>query len=221
MNESGAPGPPSAAPAGVPARRQMITLGAAGALAGLAIVLVFGWANPKIEAHRAEVLHAAISDVLGSPDRTATLFVIDDRLVEGLPAGVDSAGLDRLFVGFDANGESVGYAITGEKPGYQDVIRLIFGYDAANRKLMGMKVLESRETPGLGDKIEKDSAFVGSFVGTAAPIVGVKAGRGSGDPREVDMITGATISSRTVIEIIRARLEYFMPLVESYEGGRE
>ena len=111
MNESGAPGSPLPAPADVSGWRQMTTLGTAGGLAGLAIVLVFGWANPKIEAHRAEVLRAAIADVLGSPDRTATLFVIDDRLTPELPAGVDSTGLDRLFVGYDANGEAVGYAI--------------------------------------------------------------------------------------------------------------
>jgi len=222
MSDTGATDSPllPAAP-NVPAWKQMTTLGSAGALAGLAIVLVFGWANPLIEAHRAEVLRAAISTVLSSPDRTATLFVIDDRLTAELPAGVDSTDLDRLYVGFDAAGETVGYAITGGKPGYQDVIRLIFGYDAANGQLLGMKVLESKETPGLGDKIEKDLEFVGSFVGAGVPIAGVKAGAGTGDPREVDMITGATISSRTVIEIINERLERFMPLLESYDGGGE
>ena len=32
--------------------------------------------------------------------------------------------------------------------------------------VIGMKVLESKETPGLGDKIEKDSAFVAEFRGS-------------------------------------------------------
>ena len=61
----------------VPAWRLVSTLGAAGAVAGLAIVLVFGWANPRIEAHRAEVLSQAIHEVLRAPNSYATLFVIE------------------------------------------------------------------------------------------------------------------------------------------------
>ena len=45
--------------------------------------------------------------------------------------------------------------------GYQDVIRiLLYGYSPEHQAIVGMRVLESRETPGLGDKIEKDPAFL-------------------------------------------------------------
>ena len=40
------------------------TLAVAGALAGLAIVTVFQWADPRIEAWRAEVLSEAVTEVL-------------------------------------------------------------------------------------------------------------------------------------------------------------
>jgi electron transport complex protein RnfG len=203
-------------PRDVPAWRLMLTLAVAGALAGLVIVSVFGWAEPRIEAHRAEVLRAAIDEVLGQPERTATLFRYEDRLLGELPAGVDSVDLDRVYVGFDGSGNRIGFAITGEQPGYQDFIRVIFGYQALSGELRGMKVLESKETPGLGDKIEKDTAFVGAFVGVLAPIEGVKEGDGTGDPHEVDLITGATISSRTVISIINDRLEVLRPLLDEY-----
>jgi electron transport complex protein RnfG len=79
-----------------------------------------------------------------------------------------------------------------------------------------MQVLENKETPGLGDKIEKDASFVAEFDGAKAPLVGVKAGAGVGEPEEVDMITGATISSRAVIEIINHRLERLDPLLRTY-----
>lgn len=201
----------------VPAWRLMTTLGVAGALAGLAIVLVFSWAEPRIEAHRAAALRAAIQEVLGGPESYATLFVVDGSLTNTLPAGSDSAAFDQVYLGYDAAGQEVGFAIAGEQPGYQDVVGLIFGYDAAAGRLLGMKVLESKETPGLGDRIEKDSAFVASFRGVVPLIEGVKAGQGSGGESEVDMITGATISSRTVIEIINRRLESIGPLIEEYE----
>ena len=101
----------------------------------------------------------------------------------------------------------------------EDVIRLIFGFDPTDGRVLGMKVLESKETPGLGDKIEKDSSFVGAVVGVLAPILGLKAGRGTGDPHEIDMITGATISSRTVIAIINERLDELAAPLQAFAGS--
>ena len=200
----------------VPAWRLMTTLGVAGALAGLAIVLVFGWAEPRIAANRAAALRAAVQEVLGGPESYATLFVIDGALTTELPVGTDSASFEQIYLGYDAAGRSMGFAIPGEQAGYQDIIGLIFGYDAEADRLLGMKVLESKETPGLGDKIEKDSSFVTAFRGVVPPIDGVKAGKGTGGESEVDMITGATISSRTVIEIINKRMETVGPMIEAY-----
>jgi len=67
----------------------------------------------------------------------------------------------------------------------------------------GMEVLESRETPGLGDKIYKDADFVASFkeLMIEPEIVAVKKGKRS-KPNEIDAITGATISSKAVVRII-------------------
>ncbi len=202
----------------VPSWRLILTLALAGAMAGLAIVLVFGWAEPKIEAHRAAALRAAIQEVLGGPERYETLFVVDGSLTAALPANVDSTELDRIYAGYAADGSQMGFAIAGEQPGYQDIVGLIFGYDAESGELLGIKVLESKETPGLGDKIEKDSAFVSSFRGVVPLIKGVKARTGTGSEHEVDMITGATISSRTVIEIINKRMESIGPMIQAYRA---
>ena len=66
-----------------------------------------------------------------------------------------------------------------------------------------MEVLESRETPGLGDKIYKDAEFVGGFsaLSVEPEIVAVKKGTKS-QPNEIDAITGATISSKAIVRII-------------------
>jgi electron transport complex protein RnfG len=202
----------------VKATRLIATLAMAGALAGFLIVSVFQWAQPRILRHQAEALRAAINEVLGGPDHYETLFVIDGVLTQELTAGADSTAFERVWLGFDAAGRAVGFAILGAEPGFQDVIRLIFGFDAATGQLLGLKVLENKETPGLGDKIVKDSAFVGEFEGVATPLAGVKQGAGSGAPDEVDMITGATISSRAVIDIINHRLESLGPLIERYRA---
>ena len=178
------------------------TLSIAGALAGLAIVLVFQWANPRIESWRAEVLSAAVTEVLAGTDRYETVY-LEDGVFTPVPS--DTAGLDRVYVGYRA-GAPVGIALVGDGAGFQDVIRVIFGYDPGTGEVIGMQVLESKETPGLGDKIEKDSSFIAEFARVASPLVGLKAGRETGADSEVVMITGATISSRAIIDIINARL---------------
>lgn len=200
----------------VPSWRLLATLGIAGAVAGLLVVLVQGWAEPRIEAHRAAVLEGAIRNVLGEPARYDTLYVTDAGLVREPSGGSDASAADRVYLGYDAAGQPVGFAITAAEPGFQDMIRLIFGYEAASGEVLGMEVLENRETPGLGDKIVKDASFVAEFEGARAPLLGVKPGAGEGDPGEVDMITGATISSRAVIAIINHRLERLDPVLRSY-----
>jgi electron transport complex protein RnfG len=82
--------------------------------------------------------------------------------------------------------------------------------------MLGMKVLESKETPGLGDKIVKDTAFINQFSRVEGPVQGVKKGQEKGKPNEVDMITGATISSRALIRAINTTLERVGPLLAAY-----
>lgn len=212
---------PQAAPGReeVPSWRLLVTLGSAGAIAGLLLVFVYQATQPAIQAYKAMVLRQAVQEVLKGPARWDTLYVFDDGLVKELPAGVDTAGLETVFLGYQEDGEPIGFAIAGAEFGFQDIIELIFGYDAQTRTVTGMKVLSNKETPGLGDKIEKDSAFVAEFVGPATPIAGVKSGRATGAANEVDMITGATISSRAVIAIINHRLERLGPMIDAYLGG--
>ena len=214
--------PPAEVPTGAPASRLVATLALSGALAGLLIVMAFQWAQPKIVAYQSGVLASAVQEVLSDPARTDRLFVHEGALVAQLPAGVDSAGIERVFEGFGADGRRVGFAIRGGEPGFADVITVMFGYDPEAKRVLGMKVLDNKETPGLGDKIVKDTAFVAEFSGVSAPLQGVKSGAGKGAENEVDMITGATISSRVVIAIVNHRIEAVSPLIDRYleEEGR-
>lgn len=201
----------------VTSSRLLLTLGATGAVAGLAIVFVFRATQPTIQRYKAEQLALAVREVLKQPDRFDTLYVVDGELKRDNDEAVSGA-VEQIFVGYRGN-EQVGFAIVADEPGFQDVIRLIFGYEPVTQKLLGMRVLESRETPGLGDKIEKDKSFVEGFDGVTQPLVGVGSRDATGEAHEVDMITGATISSRAVIRAINNALERYAPMVEQYLGG--
>jgi electron transport complex protein RnfG len=202
-----------------PPVRLVATLGGFGALSGLLIVVVFALTQPAIQAYRAAVLAAAINEVLGEPDRYDSLYVIDGAITSVVPDGVDPAQLETLYLGY-RNGQPVGFAIRAAGPGFQDTISMIVGYDPTRAQLLGMKVLESKETPGLGDKIFKDLAFVAEFAGASPPLVGVKPGSETGRRGEVVLITGATISSRAIIKAINRALERMDPMLAAYQRGQ-
>ncbi|MGD2123717.1 MAG: FMN-binding protein [Gemmatimonadota bacterium] len=207
---------------GVPERpdvssfRLLMTLGVAGMIAGALLVFVYLWSEPLIQAERARVLREAVTEVLKGPERFESVFLVDGELTAQVPADVDTMDLDKVFLGFDAAGNPMGFAMTHEGFGFQDLVTVIFGYDAQNRQVLGMKVLDHAETPGLGNKIEEEP-FVGEFNGVDAPIEGVKPDRNTGAPNQVDMITGVTISSRAVIRIINERIAALGDLLAAYE----
>ena len=180
--------------------RLVASLAIAGFLSGLIIIGIYVATLPTITENKARELREAVFKVLPGVTRMQKLQFDGERVV------VKQGGKDdenTLYAGYDAQHRFIGYAIASEGPGFQDTIRLLYGYLPDTRKVVGMEILESRETPGLGDKIYKDAAFVANFDDLAIDpkIVTVKKGTKS-KPNEVDAITGATISSKAVVRII-------------------
>jgi electron transport complex protein RnfG len=195
--------------------RLVATLAIAGTLAGLLIVLVNQHTKPIIDKYKAEQLRKAVYEVLPGVERYNTYYLVDEALSSNLPEGAKESEYKRIYVGYDSSSQITGVAISRGESGFQDVVQVIFGFDPANGKLTGMKVLDSKETPGLGDKIFKDQVFVDQFfAGPETPLVGVKIGAGKGKPNEIDTITGATISSKVVIDIINHGLEEWKPIID-------
>jgi len=193
----------------------MLTLGVAGLLSGFLLVGIFLVTKPQIERNQAEALHKAVYEVVpGSTSSTAFL----DRDGKLVPYDGPQDVLPKepaVYAARDASGKFLGYAVEAEGNGFQDTVKLIFGYDPVTKKLLGMRVLESRETPGLGDKIMKDQAFVSQFAGLEPrPQIEVTK-KGKTKPNEIDAITGATISSKAVARIINEGAKHWLPLVDA------
>jgi electron transport complex protein RnfG len=195
--------------------RLVATLTIAGALAGLLLVMVNQHTKPLIDAYKAEQLKIAVYEVLPGTERYSTYYLVDEALSISLPEGAKESEYKRIYVGFDTSDQIVGVAISRGESGYQDIVQVMFGLDPSNGQLKGMKVLESKETPGLGDKIFKEKWFVDQFFANPdTPLIAVKPGAGKGQPGEIDTITGATISSKVVIDIINHGLEEWQPIIE-------
>jgi len=180
--------------------RLVLTLAIAGLVSGVAIIGIYESTLPTITANKARELREAVFKVLPGVSQMQALVYRDGQLV-----AVEKPDKDEpvVYGGYDEQAEFVGYAMPAAGPGFQDTIGIIYGYQPGKKIVVGMEVLESRETPGLGDKIYKDAAFVGGFsaLSVVPEIVAVKKGTKS-QPNEIDAITGATISSKAVVRII-------------------
>ena len=188
------------------------TLSFAGLLSGLIIVLAYETTLPTITAYKAKVLEEAVFKVLPGVTSMQRLVYRDRALTVNDQV---QKGDEAIFSGFDASGRLVGYAIPGAGPGFQDTIRLLYGYIPEQRKISGMEILESRETPGLGDKIYKDPAFVANFESLSVDpeIRAIKKGKPKA-ASDIDAITGATISSKAVVRIINEANRLWLPRLE-------
>lgn len=193
--------------------RLVLTMSVAGLVAGLMLVSVYLVTLPRIQQNRYDAMQVAIRQVLEGTETVRTWVVRDGALApnEG-PDGVLPEE-EAIFSGHDAEGNLVGYAVPAEGAGFQDTIGLIYGYDPMAAQVVGMAVLECKETPGLGDKIIFDESFLASFqaLDVAPEIVGNKDGRQASN--EVDVISGATISSVAVIAIINESVAHWQPLL--------
>jgi electron transport complex protein RnfG len=198
--------------------RMMFTLGLAGFCSGLAVVGAYLLTQPRIERNRSEALEAAIFRVLDGA-RSRRAFVLRDREIVALEPGAP-AGADVVYAGYDAQDALVGFAIPAEGAGFQDTIKLIYGMQPGSGRMVGMEVLESRETPGLGDKIQKDTHFLSRFRDlNVSPTIALVKGA-PGHDNEVDAISGATISSKAVVRILNdANARWLEPLVRLEAGG--
>ena len=93
--------------------------------------------------------------------------------------------------------------------GYTGDIDLIVGINI-DGTIAGVRVLNHRETPGLGDKVEKKkSDWVDGFIGHSLQNTSEEQWAVKRDGGIFDQFTGATITPRAVTAAVKRALEYF------------
>ncbi len=93
--------------------------------------------------------------------------------------------------------------------GYSGSISMLVGINA-NSTIIGVRVVEHRETPGLGDKIElRRSPWILSFNGRSLKNTSNSAWAVKKHGGDFDQFTGATITPRAVINQLVSTLTYF------------
>lgn len=171
------------------------------------VAVTHGVTAPRIAANEQAYLEQTLKPVLQGLEYDGALS--ESTIVVNPPhelPGDDPVPIYRVY----ADGKPVAALFVVEAwEGFSGPIKLLIGIDAGG-VISGVRVLEHRETPGLGDLIEADkSDWIQQFDGASLGEPEVSGWAIKRDGGQFDQITGASITPRAVIKAIRETLVYF------------
>ena len=216
------------------------TLGLVATLCGILIVSAYQGTLAAVTANKRIALERAVFKVIPGAASMRSFYASSAGIVpaEGpLPQG----GV-IFHAAYDEAGALKGMAAEAAAMGYADVVRVLYAYDPARQAIVGFGVVSHRETPGIGDKIITDSAFLKNFQALdvrlnaemsalANAVKTVKQGTKT-QAWQIDAISGATVTSKAVGKGINDSAQRLLPLLlpnmdrvmgdeGKGEGGRE
>jgi electron transport complex protein RnfG len=164
---------------------------------GLLIAVTSAALSPRIEQNKINKRNRLVGALL--PE--AKDFILLDAEIEIVSIQGKKEKVE-VYKALSEASQCVGWCFNASGPGFADKIELVVAVDKDFEKLAGFDVLSSYETPGFGDQIKYDY-YRDQFAGVPAgqlKLVSI------GEPKTIDseivVISGATISSESVVEII-------------------
>ena len=183
------------------------TLAVIAALCTTLVAFTFVMTEERIEANEQAWLERSLQPALSGLfyDSGVTESMITIPPPHDLP-GSEAAIVYRVY----AEDEAVAALfVVSARDGYAGPIRILVGIDVQG-KVTGVHVLEHRETPGLGDRVETSKSdwaiqFDGRSLVDPEP-TGWAIKRDGG---QFDQLTGASVTPRAIVKAIRETLLYF------------
>jgi electron transport complex protein RnfG len=200
------------------------TLAGVALMSGILIVFTDAVTEARIQYNEDQALAEAVIAVLPGAVEQRTMAYIEG---EGfVPVDEAPAEAPVVYAGYDEADQLVGVAIKALGQGYAGPIQGIFGYSPEEDAIIGFRILSSKETPGLGDRVGKDPEFLANFKGLSADVAPngselvhtiqfVKSGEKT-EPWQIDGISGATISSKAVANMVNESAQAFIPLIKRH-----
>lgn len=198
---------------------------------GITLALLFGVAlagvqaalGPKIEANKINEAKEKVPELVLGRSAAAKLAAADQQLkITPDTLSVEAAGRRKIYTIYEArkaDGQLAGWVAKAKGMGYGDRIELLVGLNPDAEKITGLFILDQKETPGLGNKII-EPAWRDQFIdkSTRKPLTVVK-GKSTG-AGQINAITGATISSRSVTNLINATVNDLKKPLAARATGR-
>jgi electron transport complex protein RnfG len=185
-------------------------------------VTAYQLALPQIQENKRIATERAINKILPGSASRKTFIVTPGGLTPTTDPDPQGTVVHAVY---DANGKLMGLAAEGSSRGYQDVLRVLYAYSPECQCINGYYVLRNNDTPGIGDKVSKDPAFLENFKALDAklndagdalqnPIVTVKHGTKT-DAWQIDAISGATISSKAIGRALNDSAKVVVPAIHA------
>jgi len=156
--------------------------------------------TPRIEQNKIDKLNNLMSSLIPAAKNFQLVGTLTINSAKGKPIPTD------LYKALAEDGDCIGYCFNTAGPGFADKIELVLAVDKNFKKIAGFNVLSSNETPGFGDRI-KQPYYRNQFAGAPAGRLRLEK---TGDAKKIDSrivaITGATISSEAVVDIVNNAL---------------
>ena len=164
---------------------------------GLLIAVTSAALSPRIRQNEINKRNRLVSALL---PEAKDFILLDEQLeIKSLRGKAENVEIYKAVS--DAN-ECVGWSFETVGSGFADKIKLVVALDKNVEKIAGFDVLASAETPGFGDQIKYDF-FRDQFKGApAGELKLVTIGERDEIDSEIVAISGATISSEAVVEIV-------------------
>jgi electron transport complex protein RnfG len=175
-------------------------------VAGLALGAIYNLTKEPIELAKKAKIEKAIKQVLPEFDTLYSSFAVlafDGRTAK------DSLTFTNAY----ENGTQIGTAIESYTyKGYSGLIKIMVGFEP-DGTISNISVLEHKETPGLGTKMDEPK-FKNQYLGKNPESFNLRVVKDGG---EVDAITAATISSRAFSDAVDRAYQTFIQT----KGGNE
>jgi len=167
-----------------------------------------------------DIAARALEDKLNSLSQVIPESIHDNNLVKDSITMKNDRDKEITVYRATKGGKVTGLAYEIYGSGYAGEIKLMLGVDAQG-KVLGVRVLAHKETPGLGDKIDvKKTDWILHFTDLSLDNPPVGKWKVKKDGGQFDQFAGATITPRGVVRAIKEGLEFFDAHKAQMLGGQ-
>ena len=198
--------------------KPVIALAVIALVAGFALSGVYTMTKDTIEEQRANANAESYRAVLPEAE---TFEPAGQEALAALGGGTYGTEFGRSYIndavaGKDGAGNVVGYVLSvTSAEGYEGNITLSMGLKP-DGTLTGIAYTELKETPGKG-MLAAETSFTDQFRNRNAQLLKLIKGGGATEADEIDAVSGATVTSRAVVNAVNAGLDFLFKNV--LKGG--
>ncbi|MBQ8509135.1 MAG: RnfABCDGE type electron transport complex subunit G [Clostridia bacterium] len=128
-------------------------------------------------------------------EKAAAIASIFPSAAESELVDKQAEGVDELYIVMNDSGELLGYAASVSPLGFGGELDIMVGV-SPDGTMAGIQLVSHSETPGLGSRVG-DADYLAQYVGKSGILAAGK---------DIDVISGSTISSKAILEGVNSAL---------------